>query len=126
MDATMSDPVYVRSVQDVDQLKFGDQFIIEPPNPPDDPEEYAELLFPLAEEVNAALAKKFGGFKPPEVTVEFSTTHALITAEEDMSVEVSGDVRDGAVLLRSGRTSKRKLTDEGNGWVSVDGKRFDR
>lgn len=63
---------------------------------------------------------------PGSVTVEFTETHAVFTTTEDTVVAVSGDVRnDGEMKIEVGKTKERKLTDEGNGWVAVDGYRWE-
>jgi hypothetical protein len=58
-------------------------------------------------------------------TVSFSKTHITIKATADIEKTLGGDVRDGNLKLEAGKSSRRKLTGEGNGWVSIGDSRHE-
>lgn len=67
-------------------------------------------------------------FEPwkPIILVEFTAEYAVITANTKRVVQLGGDVRDGRAVLQADKPSKRKLTKETNGFVSVDGVKWER
>lgn len=131
----MAQPVLIRRPEDVDSLPEGTPFVVEVPNEPEPPVEFAEAFFEVNDAVFSRMVRLRTGVEVPGVEVvvpadeglevEVTDTHVLITSPVDRTVEVSGDVRDGKVNLRAGRASQRKLTGEGTGQVIIDGQAWD-
>lgn len=118
----------VTSATAAKKLKFGEPFIIEPKGfdgPEHDALEFEEAYTKLSAEVEEIVAK----IQPPEdiretVVVEFTKEQAVITSIVDQTLEIGGDVRDATVEMEAQKPTKRKLNDEGNGFVSVNGQEF--
>lgn len=131
----------IRTEQDIEDLEFGEAFEVEIPNfaefansetgPLDllDSDEYK-----LSQKLEALIEVKFSTpeIKPepePEptrdtVAVSFTDTHVVIESTIDQAVDIGGDVRDDTVKIEAGKSIKRKLTDEGNGYVEVNGEKY--
>lgn len=118
----------VTSVEDAKKLEFGEQFVIEPQgfdSPDHDALEFEEEHSKLSAEVNEIVSQ----IAPPgdvrdTVQVEFTDTHAVISTVVDQTLKLGGDVRDTTVDLDAGKSTKRSLTAEGHGFVSVNGQQF--
>lgn len=66
------------------------------------------------------------GEKPQSVDVSFTVDSVTVLSVIDRTVILGGDVRDGKLKLKAGQPASRKLSKEGNGYVSVDGIKFPR
>lgn len=110
----MSDVKVIKTKADVDKLAFGDAWVWDAP---DDPEEAFDAIQKLEEELGQYLDDRFAA----KFAVEFDETHVHITSDRDTTAVVGGDVKDGKVKLEADKTVKRKLTAEGNGFVTVNG-----
>ena len=117
----------IRSVDDLPEtIDEGTAFFVDvwPVDPVDDPAEI-ERYEKLDAEILQAIADRTIVAEPGDTLfVDFADKHVLITSTVDATVKVAGDVRDGIVRLKAGKPSKRALSKEGNGFVSVDDERF--
>ena len=68
---------------------------------------------------------KKAGNSESGLVVTFSDTHVSIKAASPIKAQLSGDIRDGKVNLKAGQTSRRKLTGEGNGFVSINDVKYE-
>lgn len=59
-----------------------------------------------------------------DLQVEFTAKQVQITSPVDRKVELAGDVRNGTARLKAEKTTKRKLTNEGHGFVEIDSVRY--
>ena len=117
------DPVIITDPKQIRDVPPGASFIISPPGfgtPDHDPEQFADAYRELAEKVRAEQDEP-DETADPVVAVEFNETHLLLTANEDLTVEVGGDIASpGDVNLRANRQARRKLKDNAEA-VTVDG-----
>lgn len=60
-----------------------------------------------------------------DYTVVLTKKQLSIKAATDVQIELGGDVRDSSFKLVAGKTTNRKLTDEGNGFVTVNGRKLE-
>lgn len=126
----------IRNEEDIKALNVGDAYVVgvdlsrflddpEGPIAMLDSDEWAEVqrLERLVEEAFSSpkVDDAPAAVKATAVTVEFDATHAILHSSQTVEVAVAGDVRDGVVSFTGQQTKRRKLTDEGNGYVSVDG-----
>lgn len=124
----MSEPTVIRSEKDIANLKPGQSFIVAVDGLPDDPIELVESdAWAEVQKLETAALNKFvesdRGEQDAGLTVSITDTHVVIETETDTELELGGDVRAATVTLDAGKTTRRKLTDEGNGWVSVNGQK---
>ena len=120
-------PITVKSVGDVpEKIEPGQAFFVDvwPVEPVTEADEIVRLE-QLDAEIHAAIGSAVTESTEPaeRFAVEWSDTHVTITATDDITVELGGDVRDGTAKLRAGRPSKRKLEKRREGWISIDGQR---
>lgn len=106
-------------VYDIDQSEFADL--------EDGPFALLESdAWAAAEALTAKIEAEFSGppVKPESarLDVSFTDTHAVVVSPVDVTVEASGDVKDGPWKLKAGKPSKRKLeTKDPFGVVVLDG-----
>ncbi len=122
----MSDPIIITDPADVADLPFGTPYVLDVGfNEPDhDPEAFADAY---AKARAAIPATEPVDTEPPTIEVSFTDTHAVFTSPVDSVVAISGDVRDDDDMkLAAGKPKQRRLTNEGHGFVSVEGKEYPR
>lgn len=120
----------VRNVDDIEGLEFGDAYVVFVEGMDafdDDPDGPIALLdspaYLAGQELEAAIAEKFA--PPAKVFVSFTDTHLVVSADRDHVASIGGDVRDNEnVNLVDGKPRRYVLTDEGFGYVTVDGIRY--
>lgn len=81
-----------------------------------------EAMFDLEAKIFEEIQNRI--VKYNEVNVEFENGFAVIYAVYDTVAELSGDIRDRNVQFRAGETKKYKLTNEGNGYITVNGVKY--
>ena len=131
----------VRTEADLDGLELGEAFIIDvgADRFNDDPDGPIALLespgYVEAQRLEKLVEERFTN-PPPKaaavaeptvgpVQVSFTETHVAMFSEIDRTFPISGDVKDeDALTVKAGKSKERKLTNEGFGYVEVDGRKF--
>lgn len=116
---------------DADSLKWGEGFYVEIPGfneLADDPDGPLKLIesdeFKHAQKLEQTVMARFDTGRDDPFTVTVGETHITVQAVTDVVAVLGGDVRDSEVKLPAGASTRRKLTREGHGFVTVNGTKY--
>lgn len=101
----MSEVKTVKTKADADKLLFGDQWIWDLP---EDPEEAFDTALKLEADLGDYIDERFRA----TFVVEVDDTHVSITADRDTVAQLGGDVKDGKSTFTAGKAKKFKVTEK--------------
>lgn len=132
----------IRTIKDLDSLQFGESYIIDPGDFPEDPEELIKSdAWAKAEEIAVAAEKLFTSTEPkpdpdrptdPQLDEQDSfvtvradgADHVVINSKIQTSALAGGDIRDGSINLKVG-DNRRALQKNREGWISINSVKFE-